>query len=126
MKKLTNKQIATFIDERLESGVSMAELSNQLAAYLISERRARDLDSILRALGNLREKRGQVEITATTARSLPDSIKNDVVQLFKAKDAVFHENIDAKLIGGARFETQNRRLDLSLAHKLNQLKSQEF
>ena len=125
MKRLTNKELAKFVDDQLESGVEASQIANQLAAFLISERRVRDLDSVLRSLTKLRENRGLVEISASSARSLPESIKAAIARLFEAKETIYLENIDKNLIGGAMFQTINRRLDLTLVHKLNQLKAQE-
>lgn len=122
--KLTRRQLASVVLDYTDSAESTSVASRNIAAYLIENRRVSELDALLREVSALRTARsGQVEISAVSAFPISGDIKREVANIFGAKRAVFNESLDNSVLGGARFESLDKRLDLSLRSKLNRLNS---
>lgn len=126
MKTPRTRLAAAIADRTLKSG-SSKKLATEVAAYLLSERRVSELDSILRDVQNNWAVAGYVEVLAASARPLSAAVKSDIVkQVSKlypdAKQVVVTEIHDPELIGGVRLTVANRQLDLSLEAKLNKFK----
>lgn len=121
--KLTNTKLAEIFWEMLASGKNKQIVANQIAAYLIENRRTKDLKTISRIMRQINySKTGQIEITATSKYPLTQDIKDLVTKLFNAKTAKFTQISSAGTIGGARFKTDGMRVDLTHRNKLNNLR----
>lgn len=121
--KTSKKTIATAVAELLESGQNSTQVARNLAAYLVEERRSSELDAILREVSRIRRERsGVVEISARSVFPVDAEAKRAVARLFGAEKAVFNDQTDASLIGGAVFESADAQLDLSFRRQINQLK----
>ena len=127
MAKVPRTRIAGAIADRtLKSGASKG-LSRSLAAYLMSEHRVQELDSILRDVMDDWAKVGYLEVLAFSAYPLTPGLKKDIVARIKAispqaKQIVVTEQLDPTVVGGVRLRLANRQLDLSVEHKLHQFK----
>lgn len=127
MTKVPRPRIAGVVADRtLKSGVSK-EFSREFAAYLMSERRVQELDSILRDVMDDWAKAGYLEVLAYSAYPLTAALKSQIVERIKAvsphaKQIVITEQHDPSVVGGVRLRLANRQLDLSVEHKLNQFK----
>jgi F0F1-type ATP synthase delta subunit len=125
--KVSRTRIAGVIADRtLKDGVS-SEFSAEIAAYLLSERRVGQLDSLLRDVQAAWAEAGQVEVTATSRYPLTSEVKADIkVRLDKlypaAKQMTITEVRDPEVIGGTRLSLANRQLDVSVRAKLNKFK----
>ncbi len=103
-------------------------LAKELAAYLISEKRTAELDSLVRDLAQYRaDNDGVVEVEAVTAHPLEAAAKADiqtkVAALYPAaKNIIITERRDPAVLGGVRLEFANQQLDLSARAKLNHFK----
>lgn len=125
--KTPRRRLAAIIAERCQKSANSKELSQEIAAYLLSEGRTGELDSILRDVMQYRADHGIIEVAATTARPLSQSVKNDIESLIKGlspgyKQIIISEQIDSSVIGGVRLELANQQLDLSIRSKLNRFK----
>ena len=118
--RLSNKQLAKKFWELISKSPNKNLTNKQIAAYLVSTRRTKDLSAITREVAALRAKlTGTVEITATSRFPLHFDAKRAVADLFEATDAIYDEKIDPRTLGGARFESLDQRLDISLKSRLD-------
>lgn len=117
---------STLAAQTLKSGQSK-RLSRQIAAYLLSERRSSELDSLIRDVQAEWAEAGLVEVIASSAHGLTPAIRRDIqtqVQRIypKAKRIIVTEVHDPAIIGGVRLTLANQQLDLSVQAKLNKFK----
>jgi len=125
--KQPRTKIARVIAERtLKSGVSK-KFSNEVAAYLLSEGRVNELDSVLRDVQADWAEAGHVEVLAASAHELTSAVKADITKQVKrlhpdAKRIIVTEVRDPAVIGGVRLSLANQQLDLSVQAKLNRFK----
>ena len=116
----------TVADQTLAEGVSKA-YARELAAYLLSERRVGELDSLLRDVQADWARKGYVEVLARSAHPLTDAVKRDIAARIKplfseAKKIVVTEVADPGVVGGVQIQLADRQLDLSVEGKLNKFK----
>lgn len=125
--KQSRVRIARIIADRaLKQGVSR-RFSQEIAAYLLSERRVNELDSVLRDVQADWAAAGHVEVLAASANPLTAAVKADIARLVKrlapdAKRVMVTETRDPSVIGGVRLNLADRQLDLSIETKLNKFK----
>lgn len=122
--KQPRTRIARFVADRsLKAGASR-RLSQEVAAYLLAERRVNELDSVLRDVQADWAEAGYVEVIASSAHPLSSNVKATISQQIKrlypqAKRIVITEAHDPAIIGGVRLSLANQQLDLSVEAKLN-------
>lgn len=126
MKAPRTRIAGTVADRTLKQGVSR-QLSREVAAYLLSEGRVNELDSVLRDVQSDWAENGYVEVLAASAHELSAEIKSDIRARIKAlypqaKQIVVTEVRDPEVIGGVRLRLANQQLDLSVESKLNKFK----
>ncbi|HVV67180.1 MAG TPA: F0F1 ATP synthase subunit delta [Candidatus Saccharimonadales bacterium] len=125
--KAPRTRLAKFVAERtLKQGVSRS-FSEEVAAYLLSEGRTGELDSLLRDIQADWAGKGHVEVVATSARPLSSAVKADITKKVKAlypqaEKIVINEVHDPEIIGGVRLALPNQQLDLGIRTKLNKFK----
>jgi F0F1-type ATP synthase delta subunit len=126
MKASRTKLAQAIADRTLKTGASKS-LSREVAAYLLSERRVNELDSVLRDVQADWAAAGFVEVIASSAHPLTAAAKADITRQVKrlypaAKRIIVTEVHDPAIIGGVRLNVANRQLDLSVEAKLNTFK----
>jgi F0F1-type ATP synthase delta subunit len=126
MKQLRTKISKVIADQTLAGG-NAQQLSQEVAAYLLSERRVNELDSILRDIQADWAAAGHVEVIAASAHPLSAETKSEIERQVKqlypaAKRIVVVETDDPAVIGGVRLNLANQQLDLSVEAKLNKFK----
>lgn len=125
--KASRTRLAKLIAERtLKQGVSK-RFDKEIAAYLLSEGRVNELDSLLRDVQADWAEAGHVEVVARSAYPLTAAVKADIRREVKkvhpgAQQVVINEVIDPDMVGGVRLNLPNRQLDLSIRSKLNRFK----
>ena len=125
--KAPRTRIAQVVADRtLKTGVSK-RLAREVAAYLLSEHRTAELDSIVRDVQADWAEAGQVEVIAASAHPLSASVQADIKQKVRqmypgAKRIIVTEAYDPAVIGGVRLSLADRQLDLSVEAKLNKFK----
>ena len=127
MSKLPRHQLAAVLAEKSLGRLSEKKLSEEIAAYLLSEGRTGELDSLLRDIMQYRADRGIVEVVAVSARPLSVKVRRDIEgqvrELYPAaKTIIISEELDPEVIGGVKIELANQQLDLSIRSKLNRFK----
>lgn len=126
MKQPRVKIARVIADRTLKKGVNR-RFSKEIAAYLLTERRVNELDSIVRDVQADWAEAGHVEVLASSANPLTATVRADIARLVKdlmpaAKRVLVTEVHDPDLIGGLRLNLADRQLDLSVQAKLNKFK----
>lgn len=98
-------------------------LAQEIAAYLLAERRTYELESILRDIMQFRMSHGVLEAEVVTAHEVQEHVLSEVKQLLHAayKDAKtvnLGKRLDASVIGGIRVDMANEQLDMTVSAKL--------
>jgi F-type H+-transporting ATPase subunit delta len=125
--KISRTRISEVLAERSLTNISMKDFSQEIAAYLLAERRTGELDSLLRDIMQYRADQGIVEVVAVSAHPITPAVTSEIErqirQLYpQAKQIVVSPEHDETVIGGVRLEMANEQLDLSVRSKLNQFK----
>jgi F0F1-type ATP synthase delta subunit len=126
MSKLPRHELAIVLAERLRT-VPEKRLASEVAAYLLSEGRSGELDSLLRDIRQYRAEYGVVEVVAVSAHELNAQTRRDVESQVRglypgAKHIIISPRLDVDVIGGVRLELANQQLDLTVRGKLNRFK----
>lgn len=126
MKQSRAVLASTIAASTLKDG-SSKRLSQQIAAYLLSERRTGELSSLLRDVQADWSAAGYVEVLATSAHPLTPAIKTIITKQMQAlypaaKQIIITEILDPSVIGGVRLSLANQQLDLSIEAKLHTFK----
>ena len=122
MAKISNKQLAIYAADQLQDGSPVQEVSQKIAAYLVSERRSRDVLVFGHLLEQQMHNRGQTQVVLTSSYKISDDIKSQITQALQIKHPVFHEVIDSSVLGGVHASTLHSQLDLTIAGKLKLFK----
>ncbi len=131
--KIPRRQIAQVIsDKTITSKYSSKKLSKDVAAYLLNEKRVKELDSILRDIQSDWANDGYIDTIVFSAHPLTDNLVNQIkTELFgiypNAKTIKISNIIDRSLIGGIKIEIASTQQDLSVKAKLKrfEVKSKE-
>jgi F0F1-type ATP synthase delta subunit len=126
MKARRTRIAKLLADRTLKSGMSR-KLNREIAAYLLTEGRTAELDSIVRDVQADWAEAGIIEVIASSAHPLTASVraevKSKVAKLYPdAKRIIVTEARDPAVIGGVRLNMAGRQLDLSVQAKLNKFK----
>lgn len=119
--------LAEVIAERTMHMTDSKLLAQEIAAYLLSEYRTAEFESLLRDIMQYRAEHGLVEATVVTAHDLTAEIKKELQAVLKdefpkAKSFKLHESTDPEIVGGLRLELPNEQLDLSVRAQLAKFK----
>jgi F0F1-type ATP synthase delta subunit len=127
MSKVSRHKLAAVVADRTLHGADRAKLAREVAAYLLSERRTAELESLLRDIVEYRADRGFVEAQATSAHPLTDPLRSDIERQIRqidpqAKQVNINEEVDESVLAAIRLELANRQFDASARSKLNHFK----
>ena len=126
MKTRRTRISQTIADKTLKSG-SKKKSAEEIAAYLLSEGRVSDLDSIMRDVQADWAEAGVIEVIASSAHDLSAEnkadIKKEVSKIYPSANRIIITHVeDPEVIGGIRLNLPNQQLDLSVEAKLNKFK----
>jgi F0F1-type ATP synthase delta subunit len=125
--KIPRYQLAEVLAERTLTNFNAKTFSEEVAGYLLFERRTSDLDSLIRDIMEYRIRHGIVEVRAVCARPLTESLTRDITKEIRrlfpdAKQVIISPVLDPLVVGGVRLELPNEQLDLSVRAKLSRFK----
>ncbi len=127
--KLSRSRLAQLFAKRYaQAGADVSRLNQEVAAYMLTEKRVGELDSLLRDMEQYRaDQEAVVEAKAISAFPLTESVRSDIKQRLaaafpEAKKIIISEQIDERVVGGVRLELANQQLDLTVRGKLNLFK----
>lgn len=115
--KISRRKLAQHVVDAAGDG-KLAPALQQLAAYLIDERRLRETDLVVRAIEDEFAARGIVIANVASARPLTAELEAAVKSIVAAKQIHIVSTVEADLIGGVRIETPGRLLDATIKRKL--------
>lgn len=127
MKQPRTRVARLIADKSLQQQGVSQELAREVAAYLLTERRVGELDSLLRDIGADWAAAGIIEVLAYSAHPLTEVIEAEIVaqvkRLYPAAQQIRITAVpDPEVIGGVRLRLPNQQLDLSIEAKLNRFK----
>jgi F0F1-type ATP synthase delta subunit len=125
--RLSRRKITGHIADQLALGKPAKKLIRELAAYLVSARRTKELDLIVRDIEYELTKRGIVLARVTTAFDLQAATRSAVTKLIKertnAKTIELEQYIDPAVLGGFKIDLPGLKMDATIAHRLNVLRT---
>jgi len=125
--RLSRRKIAIFVTNKLLAGNHQAlEVMRELAAYLVTERRTRELDLIVRDIEEMLAESGVVVADVASARPLSEAMKTEVAAMLGASSVQLRESVDEALLGGIRIDTPGKRFDGTIRHKLTALRAKQL
>jgi F-type H+-transporting ATPase subunit delta len=125
--RLSRRKIAIFVTNKLLAGNHQAlEVMRELAAYLVTERRTRELDLIVRDIEEMLADSGVVVADVASARPLSEAMKTEVAAMLGASSVQLRESVDEALLGGIRIDTPGKRFDGTIRHKLTALRAKQL
>ncbi len=121
--RVSRRKLAHYAAERLMSGDG--SVIDELAALIISERREREIDLLVRDIEDQLVHRGVTVATVETAAPLSDAVRQSVTKLLGGQ-VQLREVVKPELIGGIRIVTPSQELDGTIAGKLYALTSRKI
>ena len=122
--RLSRRKLAEYAAEKLLAGDD--SVVAQLAAHIVTEKRQREVELLVRDIEAAMASRGTVVATVTTVQKLTDDIKRAVTEMIGGDKVVLRERQDASVIGGIMIDTPDKRFDGTVRRKLNELKAQKI
>ncbi len=120
--RLSRRKIASYIAERLISEDSQIAAIRQLAAFLIDNRRTKEVQLIVRDIEFELQNRGIILAEVTTATDLTDATRKEIERLVGEHAdpgrIQLRQFIDPTVIGGVRIDIPGKRLDATIARRL--------
>ncbi len=123
VSKISTNELAEYAVEQLASGADSQLVARRLAAYLLQERRSRDMPAVMRAIEEELARRGSQQIVITSAHAILEETKKQLSALLDVKNPVFSEVIDPSVIGGVKARSGESEIDLTVSAKLNRFKA---
>lgn len=124
--KAPRSAIAKVINQKLDKA-DAKKAAEDIAGYLLAEKRVGELDSLMRDLQQIRSDQGAVEVNALSAHELDQNSINEIKTLIKKKfpgtnQIIINKIIDNDVVGGVRLVMANQQLDLTIRYKLSKFK----
>jgi len=124
--KAPRSAIAKVINQKLDKA-DAKKAAEDIAGYLLAEKRVGELDSLMRDLQQIRSDQGTVEVNALSAHELDQNSINEIKTLIKTKfpgtnQIIINKIIDNDVVGGVRLVMANQQLDLTIRYKLSKFK----
>ena len=120
--RLSRRNIASYIAKRLIDGGSQVATIRQLAAFLIDNRRTKEVELIIRDIEFELQNRGVILAEVTTADALSEATRKEVERLVGQHAdpgrIQLRQFIDPAVIGGVRIDIPGKRLDATIARRL--------
>ncbi len=125
--KLSRTQLAKIIsNQTFDHGINKT-VAQDIAKILLRTNKTNSLDSLMRDVEKNWAERGYIDVIATSAFPLSNTVKLDINRLIKKQfpDLIkikIIEVIDPEVVGGVLLEFADQQLDLSIETKINKFK----
>lgn len=124
--RLSRRKITSYVAEQLATG-NTKQVVKQLAAFLIDNRRTKELELIVRDVEYELAKRGIVLALITSAHELTTATRTAINTLIKdqtgAKTIQLQQFIDPSVLGGVKVDIPGQQIDTTIAHRLTTLRT---
>ena len=128
MAKISNQDIANSIHQTLKdkTGSAYSLALKNIVNFLARRRLFSQAPEIFNRLQRIvDQEQGAIRAKVSSAKPLGTRLKHDLIKIlerrYKAKEIIFNEEIDEKLIGGFKFEVGDEVIDLSIKNKIKKL-----
>ena len=128
MAKISNQDIAKSIYQTLKdkSGSAYSLALKNIVNFLARRRLFSQAPEIFNRLQRIvDQEQGAIRAKVSSAKPLGTRLKHDLIKIlerrYKAKEIIFNEEVDEKLIGGFKFEVGDEVIDLSIKNKIKKL-----
>lgn len=125
--RISRRKISMFYAKSLIEGVDEKKMASQLAAYLIDNKRTKELDSIIYDIEYQIGKGGLLVVDVVSAHSLNEStrkkISDYVSRVTSASSVQLREHLDSRVLGGVKLEFAGQSIDTTIMGRLNKFKN---
>jgi len=128
MAKISNQDIANSIHQTLKdkTGSAYSLALKNIVNFLARRRLFSQAPEIFNRLQRIvDQEQGAIRAKVSSAKPLGTRLKHDLIKIlerrYKAKEIIFNEEVDEKLIGGFKFEVGDEVIDLSIKNKIKKL-----
>lgn len=125
--RLSRRKITGYIADQLAAGYETKKLVRALAAFLIDNRRTKELDLIVRDIEYELKKRGIVLASVTSAFDLATVTQEAIKKLIKsqtnAKVIELKQFVDPTVLGGIKIDLPGLQMDSTVAYRLTTLRT---
>jgi F0F1-type ATP synthase delta subunit len=125
--RLSRRKIADYYAKSLIGGADASRIAQQLAAYLIENRRTKELGLMISDIEYQLSLNGVLLVDITSAYTLDDLTKKAIVNMVigstNASDVQLSENLDPGVLGGVKLSFAGNELDATIAKQLMTLKT---
>jgi F0F1-type ATP synthase delta subunit len=125
-RKLSRRSLALYVADNLAS-TRRGDIIQQLAAYLVENRRTKELELIMRDVAFYLAQRGTVNATVITASELTAetqrAVEAFIAQQTGASQVSINSEIDPSVLGGLRISLPGQDFDQTIARQLTVLKT---
>lgn len=126
--RISRHLVAEAIAKKTLNIVDSKALAQEVAAYLLAEKRTSELESILRDIMQYRIDHGKLEAEVVSAHDVSNNVLEDVKQLLqtaypKAETILITQSQDTDVIGGIKINMPNEQLDMTIKAKLSKFKN---
>lgn len=126
MKSSRSKLAQVIAENTLDQATSKSYIQ-EIAAYLITEKKVNELNSLLRDISYDWSTKGHIEVLVRSAYKINDNVRNEIIKQIRsiypsANKVVLNESLSSNVIGGVELMFANQQLDLSIEGKLNKFK----
>lgn len=125
--RLSRRKLSSYFASSIAKGVDEKKLIKQLAAYMVDQKRTKELQSFVYDIEYQLGQNGQMVADVVSAHSLSESVKAAVVSFVEqttgAKKTELREQLDPAVIGGIKLEFAGLRLDTTITGRLQKLQN---
>lgn len=125
MTYITRRQLAQYAAAELLSGND--RVVQQLAAYLVAERRTKEAESLVRDIEDALAQQGLVVADVTSTYELDTATRAAIATLLQqhtgSPNVHLKESVDDTLLGGVLIRTPGEVFDGTIRRKINELKA---
>lgn len=124
--RLSRRKITNYVAEQLAAG-NTKQVIKQLAAFLIDNRRTKELELIVRDVEYELAKRGIVLARITSAHELTTATRAAINALIKEQTGTsniqLQQFIDPSVLGGVKVDIPGQQIDTTIARRLTTLRT---
>jgi F-type H+-transporting ATPase subunit delta len=124
--RLSRRKIAAYAADELLAGKPVSKVLAQVAAYLVTTRRTRESELLVRDIEYACMERGVVATDVASAHALTPALRTQIEKLVDADKVQLRETIDPALLGGVRIDIPGKRFDGTLQRKITALKANQW
>ena len=125
-QRVSRRKLATYAADQLATGADPIKVMQSVAAFLVSTRRTREQELLVRDIEVALSDKGIVIADISSATPLSSKLSDEIKKVVGASSLQVRAHIDPALLGGVRIDVPGKRFDGTIRRKLNVLKAQQM